>query len=47
MRNPIARQGIMAVRLLINMLNGGDGGKEERLEGKLIIRESTSLPRKK
>jgi LacI family purine nucleotide synthesis repressor len=46
-RNPIARQGIMAVRLLINMVNGGDGGKEERLEGKLIIRESTSLPRKK
>jgi LacI family purine nucleotide synthesis repressor len=29
------------------MVNGGDGGKEERLEGKLIIRESTSLPRKK
>ncbi len=42
-RNPIARQGILAVDELLAMINGRVGGTEQVLDGELVIRDSTGF----
>lgn len=42
-RNPIARQGILAVDTLVSMIEEKEAGSVKRLEGNLIIRESCTL----
>lgn len=40
MNNPIKRQGIMAVLTIIDLIQGNSSGRIEKLEGRLIERES-------
>lgn len=42
-KNPIDLQGITAARMLVNMIESNQEGKTEQLQGKLIIRDSTSI----
>lgn len=43
-RNPIARQGIMAVNELFGMITQGNKGQKISLTGDLVARNSTSVP---
>ena len=43
-RNPIARQGIMAVNELFGMITQGNKGQKISLTGDLVVRNSTSVP---
>lgn len=42
-RNPIARQGIMAVEQLVGIIEGGEAGSLQKLGGELIVRGSTQI----
>lgn len=42
-RNPIARQGIMAVEILMDMMNTDSSGVSEQLAGELIYRDSARM----
>ncbi len=39
-RNPIARQGMLAIETMVNMVEGRENGGIKRLDGMLVIRES-------
>ncbi|EOS54364.1 MULTISPECIES: LacI family DNA-binding transcriptional regulator [Paenibacillus] len=42
-RNPIARQGILAVNHLVNMIKKQEQGKVQKLDGQLIVRGSSHV----
>lgn len=42
-RNPIARQGVLAVQNIVEMIDGTDEGKIHKLQSKIIGRDSTSV----
>jgi|SRR5699024_6963609 len=42
-RNPIARQGVLAVQNVVEMIDGTDEGKTHKLQSKIIGRDSTSV----
>lgn len=43
--NPIARQGMLAIDTLIDMIDDKEDGSIKRLDGKLVIRESCTVKR--
>lgn len=42
-RNSIARQGVLSVQHVINMINGTEEGKIHKLPGKIIARDSSTI----
>lgn len=42
-RNPIARQGMLAIETLVNMVEEKENGEVKLLEGELIVRDSCTL----
>lgn len=42
-RNPIGRQGVLAVKQLVGMISNNDQGQSEVLDGQLVVRNSTTI----